>query len=383
MTEPESASPLAGVLVLDLSRVLAGPSCAMTLADLGARVIKVEHPGGGDITRGWGPPWAADGDSAYYQSINRNKESIVLDLASDAGRRSVEILARRADVLIENFPPGGLARLGLSLSRMREENPRLVTASITGFGEAGPDRDQPGFDLLAQAGAGLMAITGEPDGAPQKVGVAVSDIVAGVNAAVGILAALAAREKSGRGAALSVDLFSSTLAMLVNVVQSCIVSEREAGRHGSGHAQIVPYQMFAAADGEWILAVGTERQFRTLCERVVGRPEWARDPRFSTNAARVENRAELVAALAGIFAGRPRDEWIARCREAGVPAGPVRGPLEALTSEQARAMALRVRDGEFESVASPIRFAGHVAPVRRPPKLGEHTEAIRREFGLP
>ncbi len=383
MSSPESPAPLGGILVLDLSRVLAGPSCAMTLADLGARVIKVEHPGGGDITRGWGPPWAADGDSAYYQSINRNKESIVLDLASDAGRRSVEILARRADVLIENFPPGGLARLGLSLDRMRAENPRLVTASITGFGEAGPDRDQPGFDLLAQAGAGLMAITGEPDGPPQKVGVAVSDIVAGVNAAVGILAALAAREKSGRGAALSVDLFSSTLAMLVNVLQSCIVSEREAGRHGSGHAQIVPYQMFAAADGQWILAAGTERQFRTLCERVVGRPEWAGDPRFSTNAARVENRAVLVAALAGIFAGRSRDEWLARCREAGVPAGPVRGPLEALASEQARAMGLRVRDGAFESVASPIRFADRVAPVRRPPRLGEHTEAIKKEFGLP
>jgi len=383
MAEPESDSPLAGVLVLDLSRVLAGPYCTMTLADLGARVIKVEHPGGGDITRGWGPPWAVDGDSAYYQSINRNKESIVLDLATDAGRRSVEILARRADVLIENFPPGGLARLGLSLSRMRAENPRLVTASITGFGETGPDRDQPGFDLLAQAGAGLMAITGDPGGPPQKVGVAVSDLVAGANAAIGILAALAAREKSGRGAALSVDLFSSTLAMLVNVLQSCIVSGGEARRHGSGHAQIVPYQMFASADGEWILAAGTERQFRALCERVVDRPEWAADPRFSTNASRVENRVVLVAALAELFAGRPRDEWIARCRDAGVPAGPVRGPLEALASEQARAAGLRVRDGEFESIASPVRFSGRTPPVRRPPRLGEHTEAIKKEFGLP
>ncbi|HET9794195.1 MAG TPA: CoA transferase [Thermoanaerobaculia bacterium] len=383
MNPPEPSAPLEGVLVLDLSRVLAGPYCTMTLADLGARVIKVEHPVGGDITRGWGPPYSPEGDSAYYQSINRNKESIVLDLASGAGRRSVEILASRADVLIENFPPGGLARLGLSLERLRAENPRLVTASITGFGEAGPDRDQPGFDLLAQAGAGLMAITGDPGGPPVKVGIAVSDLVAGANAAIGILAALAARERSGRGAAVAVDLFSSSLAMLVNVLQSCIVSGREAGRHGSGHAQIVPYQMFGSADGEWILAIGTERQFRTLCERVVGRPEWASDPRFSTNAARVENRDALVGALAEIFAGRPRGEWIARCREAGVPAGPVRGPLEALESGQARAMGLRVKEGGFESVASPVRFAGRTPPVRRPPRLGEHTDAIRREFGLP
>jgi len=382
MESARSPAPLDGLLVLDLSRVLAGPYCTMTLADLGARVIKVEHPEGGDITRGWGPPYSPSGNSAYYESINRNKESIVLDLATEPGRRSVERLARRADVLIENFPPGGLARLGLSLERMRAENPRLVTASITGFGEAGPDRDAPGFDLLAQAGAGLMAITGEPDGPPQKVGVAVSDLVAGANAAIGILAALAARERTGRGAAVSIDLFSSTLAMLVNVVQSCIVSGREAGRHGSGHAQIVPYQMFSAADGEWILAAGTERQFRTLCERVVERPEWAKDPRFSSNAVRVQNRRALVEGLAAIFAGRPREEWIARCRAAGVPAGPVRGPLEALASEQARALGLRMKDGDFETVASPIRIAGGRAAARRPPRLGEHTEAIRKEFGL-
>ena len=383
MEAPESPAPLDGILVLDLSRVLAGPYCTMVLADLGARVIKVEHPGGGDITRGWGPPFSESGNSAYYDSINRNKESLVLDLAAEAGRRSVEILARRADVLIENFPPGGLARLGLSLDRLRAANPRLVTASITGFGDTGPDRDAPGFDLLAQAGAGLMTITGEPDGPPQKVGVAVSDITAGTHAAIGILAALAGRAATGRGAAIAVDLFSSTLAMLVNVVQSCIVSGREAGRHGTGHAQIVPYQMFAASDGEWILAVGTERQFRALCERVVGRPEWAEDPRFSTNAARVGNREALVDALAAIFAGRPRAEWIARCRDAGVPAGPVRGPLEALESDQARALGLTVSDGAFASVRSPIRIAGREAPVRRPPRLGEHTEKIRREFGLP
>ncbi|HWC66276.1 MAG TPA: CoA transferase, partial [Thermoanaerobaculia bacterium] len=334
-------------------------------------------------TRGWGPPYSAAGDSAYYESINRNKESIVLDLATDEGRRSVEILARRADVLVENFPPGGLDRLGLSLSKMRSENPRLVTASITGFGTAGPDRDAPGFDLLAQAGAGLMAITGEPGGPPQKVGVAVSDLAAGNNAAIGILAALARRGKTGEGAAISIDLFSSTLAMLVNVVQSCLVSGREAGRHGSGHAQIVPYQMFRASDGDFIVAAGTERQFRSLCEWVVGQPNWADDPRFATNAARVGNRSELVDGLAAIFASRPRDEWLARCRDAGVPAGPVRGPLEALESEQAKALGLTRRDGDFETVASTIRLADTPSPFRRPPRLGEHTEAIRREFDLP
>lgn len=384
MSESAAASaPLSDVLVLDLSRVLAGPYCTMLLADLGARVVKVEHPDGGDITRRWGPPYSPSGDSAYYESINRNKESIVLDLASDAGRRSVEILARRADVLVENFPPGGLERLGLSLDAMRAENPRLVTASITGFGAAGPDRDAPGFDLLAQAGAGLMAITGEAGGPPQKVGVAVSDLAAGSNAAIGILAALGARERTGRGGAVSIDLFSSTLAMLVNVAQSCLVSGREAGRHGSGHAQIVPYQSFAARDGDLIVAVGTERQFRSLCEHVVGKREWAADPRFSTNAARVANRDALVGGLSAIFATRPRDEWLARCRDAGVPAGPVRGPLEALESEQALALGVRRRDGEFESVASAIRLAGTPQPFRRPPRLGEHTRAIREEFGLP
>jgi len=378
-----AALPLDGTLVLDLSRVLAGPYCSMMLADLGARVIKVEHPEGGDITRGWGPPFTASGDSAYYESINRNKESIVLDLAAPAGVRSVDILAARADVLIENFPPGGLDRLGLSLGRLREANPRLVSASITGFGTRGPDREAPGFDLLAQAGAGLMAITGEPEGAPQKVGVAVSDLVAGTNAAIGILAALAARERTGRGASLEVDLFSSTLAMLVNVVQSCIVSGREARRHGSGHAQIVPYQAFDASDGEFILAVGTERQFRSLCDRVVGRPEWKDDPRFSTNAARVAHRDALVPALSAIFAQAPRDSWLEKCRAAGVPGGPVRGPLEALRSPQAEALGLSLREGDFEKVASPIRFAGVRPAVRRPPRLGEHTDAIRKEFNLP
>jgi crotonobetainyl-CoA:carnitine CoA-transferase CaiB-like acyl-CoA transferase len=380
----ESAKlPLDGILVLDLSRVLAGPYCSMVLADLGARVIKVENPVGGDTTRGWGPPFDAAGESAYYLSINRNKESIALDLTTEAGRRSVEILAARADVLLENFAPGALERLGVSLEELRRANRRLITGSVTGFGRVGPDRDSVGFDLLAQAGAGLMWVTGDSDGPPQKVGMAVSDLIAGYNLAVGVLAALARREPSGEGNHVEVDLFSSTVAMLPNYTQACLVSGLEAGRFGTGHAQIVPYQLFAASDGDFILAVGTEKQFRNLCDEVIHKPEWKLDARFSSNAERVANRNVLVPALQEIFRSEGREEWLRRSRTASVPAGPVRGPLEALRSPQAEALGLIRKVGDFQTVASPIRFAGSESPLRRPPTLGEHTEKIKKEFGLP
>jgi glutaryl-CoA transferase len=376
-------SPLEGVLVLDLSRVLAGPFCTTLLADLGARVIKVEHPAGGDVTRGWGPPHHAEsGLAAYYLSVNRNKESIALDLASPAGARAVRILADRADILVENFAPGGLHRLGLPLDELRRKNPRLVTASITGFGREGPDASAPGFDLLAQAGAGLMAITGEAGGAPTKVGVAVSDLLAGCYAAIGILAALDARDRTGMAAHVEVDLFSSTLASLINVAQAALVTGDEARRHGNAHPQIVPYRPFRAADGEFILAVGTDPQFGRLCE-IVAHPLWREDPRFSTNAARVENRAALENALEAIFRAEPRAVWLSRCREKGVPAGPVRGPLEALLSDTARALGAiqEVRGVRF--VTSPIRVSGHHARLDFPPGLDEHGQRLRREFGLP
>jgi glutaryl-CoA transferase len=376
-------SPLEGVLVLDLSRVLAGPFCTMLLGDLGARVLKVEHPDGGDVTRGWGPPYHANsGLTAYYLSVNRNKESIALDLGSVEGAQSIRILAGRADVLVENFAPGGLDKLGLSLAELRRENPRLVTASITGFGREGPDALAPGFDLLAQAGAGLMAITGEAKGEPTKVGVAVSDLFAGCHAAVGILAALHARERTGAASHVEVDLFSSTLASLINVAQAALLTGQEAPRHGNAHPQIVPYRPFPAADGEFILAVGTDPQFARLC-RVVGHPAWSEDPRFATNTARVENRASLESALETLFRTEPRSVWLARCRENGIPAGPVRGPLEALLSETCRAIgAVReVRGMRF--VESPIRVSSHRAPMRFPPKLDEHGASLRREFGLP
>ncbi|MGH9366908.1 MAG: CaiB/BaiF CoA transferase family protein [Thermoanaerobaculia bacterium] len=374
---------LSGVLVLDLSRVLAGPFCTMLLADLGARVIKVEHPAGGDVTRGWGPPHHAEsGLAAYYLSVNRNKESIALDLSSPAGRESVRLLAARADVLVENFAPGGLARLGLPLEELRRENPLLVTASITGFGREGPDASSPGFDLLAQAGAGLMAVTGEAAGAPAKVGVAVSDLFAGCYTAVGILAALHARDCGGAAAHVETDLFSSTLASLVNVAQAALLTGEEARRHGNAHPQIVPYRPFRASDGEFILAVGTDPQFARLCE-IVGRPSWREDPRFATNPARVGNRVELESALEEVFRRGPRAAWLERFREGGVPAGPVRGPLEALLSETARALgAVREARG-VRFVASPIRVDGHQAPLAFPPALDADGQRLRGEFGLP
>ncbi len=374
--------PLAGLLVLDLSRVLAGPYCTMLLADLGARVVKVEHPDGGDVTRGWGPPWEPEtGLSSYYLSVNRNKESIALDLSGEAGAESVRILARRADVLVENFLPGGLEKLGLSLETLRRENPRLVTASITGFGRRGEEAQLPGFDLLAQAASGLMAITGSAEGEPAKVGVAVSDLFAGCFALAGILALLHERERSGRGGHVEADLFSSTLAALINVAQTSLVTGSEAKRFGNSHPQIVPYRPFAASDGEFIVAAGTDRQFARLCG-IVGRESWAEEPSFRTNAGRVENRGAIEEGLEEVFRTRPRALWIAACREAGVPAGPVQGPLEALRSPTSRDLGAVVSSGGVDFVASPIRLE-RPAPVRFPPKLDEHGDELRREFGLP
>jgi crotonobetainyl-CoA:carnitine CoA-transferase CaiB-like acyl-CoA transferase len=377
-----SRGPLSGHLVLDLSRVLAGPFCTMLLSDLGARVVKVELPGEGDVTRGWGPPWdAATGMSGYFLAVNRNKESIALDLRQSADVLAVRTLASRSDVLVENFPPGGLERFGLSLSELRAANPRLVTASITGFGRAGDDASSPGFDLLAQAGAGLMAITGDPDGPPSKVGVAVSDLFAGCFAAIGIAGALAGRARTGRGAHVETDLFSSTLAALVNVAQAALCSGEEARRQGNAHAQIVPYRVFEASDGELAVAVGTDRQFARLCE-LLGRPEWARGE-WAGNPGRVEGRTRLEEALEEIFRREARDVWLARLRAAGIPAGPVRGPLEALRSAAAVAIGAVVNTGGREFVASPIRVEGWTAPVGMPPRLDEHGEALRREFGIP
>lgn len=376
-------APLEGVLVLDLSRVLAGPFCTMLLGDLGARVIKVEHPVDGDVTRGWSPPIEpSSGLSAYFLSINRNKESIALDLSRPEGRRSVEILARRADVLVENFAPGGLAKLGLSLAALREANPRLVTASITACGSEGPEARQPGFDLLAQAGAGLMAVTGEPGGEPTKVGVAASDLFAGCFAAVGVLAALSARERTGQGTHVETDLFSATLGALVNVAEAALITGEEASRFGNAHAQIVPYRTFSAGDGSFVLAVGTDPQFARLAD-ALGRPGWKEDPAYRTNAARVVHRRRLEGELEAIFRQRTRAEWLALLSAASLPVGPVRGPLEALESDTARALGLLREARGVRFVGSPIRVSGHAMPLSFPPRLDEHGASLRKEFHLP
>jgi len=374
--------PLSGILVLDLSRVLAGPYCTMLLGDLGARVIKVETPEGGDVTRGWGPPVEpSSGLAAYYLSINRNKESIALDLRTEDGRESVRRLARRADVVVENFPPGGLEKFGLSLAKMRAENPRLVTASITGYGRTGPEASAPGFDLLAQAGSGLMAITGELAGNPTKTGIAISDLLAGVFLSVGISAALRGREVTGAGSHVETDLMRASVAALINVGEGCLVTGREAERHGNAHPNIVPYRTFPASDGELVLAVGTDPQFSRLAA-LVGRPEWAADPRYATNAARVENRSQLEAELARIFLADTRETWLTRCRAAGLPAGPVRGPLEALTADPARRAAYVVESEGVPFIRSPISVDGREAPVRFPPDLDADGPRLRAEFGL-
>jgi crotonobetainyl-CoA:carnitine CoA-transferase CaiB-like acyl-CoA transferase len=355
----------------------------MLLGDMGARVLKVEHPEGGDVTRGWGPPYEpGTGLSAYYLAVNRNKESIALDLRTPSGAESVRRLARHADVVVENFPPGALEKFGLSLAALRRDHPRLVTASITGFGSSGPDAAATGFDLLAQAGAGLMAVTGSAEGPPTKVGVAVSDLLAGSYAAVGILAALAARERTGAGAHVETDLFSATLASLINVGQAALLTGREAERHGNAHPQIVPYRSFDASDGAFVLGVGTDPQFARLAS-LVGRPEWARSELFRSNAARVANRRRLEPELEAVFRGDSRQSWLARCRAAGVPAGPVRGPLEALRSEASLALGAVVASRGVEFLASPIRMDGRAGRLDFPPELGADGDRLRREFGLP
>lgn len=384
----ETCGPLAGVRVLDLSRVLAGPYCSMMLGDLGAEIIKVEQTGVGDETRRWGPPFAmgADGDreSAYYLSVNRNKRGIAVDLKTSQGRQVIRDLAARSDVVLENFRQGLLDELGLGCDALRQDHPTLIWCAISGYGPRGPARDVPGFDFVAQAETGIMAITGEPDGEPVKVGVAIVDVTTGMYAATAILAALRWRDATGEGQRIDCSLFGSGLAWLANVGQNYLTSGEDSPRLGNAHRSIVPYETFQARDRRFALGVGTDRQFATLCARI-GEPEWASDPRFATNTARVRHRAELVARLNERFATRDAGEWIAELRAASVPCGPINTIGEALRSPQATALGSVVTVahptlGPVELVAPPYQLSQTPATVRLPPPgLGEHTDVVLRE----
>lgn len=373
--------------MLDLSRVLAGPLCSMTLADLGADVIKVERPGVGDETRSWGPPWAEGpegAESAYYLSVNRNKRSVTADLATDEGQALIRRLAETADVVLENFAPGTLERWGLDYDALAAANPRLVFCSITGYGADGPEAGRPGYDFAVQARAGWMSITGEPEGAPMKVGVALVDVLTGQNATIATLAALRERERSGHGQRIEVALFDSAVAGLINVAQAALVTGREPSRYGNAHPTIVPYQAFQAADRTFVVAVGNDAQWQRLC-RALDLPELAADDRFRTNPARIEHRDQVTALLGTHFREHPAAEWLARLRAADVPCGPVQSVREAL-----RDPVLRERHGGWgmqgasfgavETVASPLRLARTPAALRRPaPALGEHTAEVERD----
>ncbi len=369
--------PLEGVRVLDLSRVLAGPYATMMLADLGADVLKVEHPERGDDTRHWGPPFAG-GESAYFLSVNRNKRSVGVDLKDPDGLEKVKKLATSADVLIENMRRGALEKLGLGYEGLKEVNPGLVYCSITGFGP-GEDEERPGYDFLVQARGGIMEITGFPDGEPTKVGVAIADMVCGLQAAMAVLAALHRRGATGEGVRIEVPLFESQLSWLANRAQEYLVSGEETGRMGNAHPSIVPYQTFDASDKKIALAVGNDAQFGNLC-KALGQEELATDERFARNPDRVANRKVLVAILQEKFSTKTADEWVEEVRGAGVPIGPVNTLADVFADGHVLSSDI-LQDvehpaaGMLKMLASPILVNGERLQIRRPPPtLGQHTD---------
>jgi formyl-CoA transferase len=377
---------LAGIRVLDFTRVLAGPFCTMMLADMGADVIKVESPQGDD-TRQWGPPWYGEGEdrqSAYYLSVNRNKRSIVLNLKTEAGRDLARRLAAQSQIVVENFKPGTMAAFGLGYDELAALNPALIYASITGYGQTGPYHERPGYDFVIQGQSGLMSITGPIGGEPHKVGVAISDVIAGLFTASSLLAALRHAERTGQGQYLDVALLDTSIAALVNVATNALISGEAPLRYGNAHPSIVPYQPFHAADGVFTLAVGNDRQFAALCD-LIERPDLCADPRFSDNPARVENRAALIAILDGIFIIRPAAEWVEKLLAQGVPAGLVNDIPTALSDPHVQARGLTheitLLDDALRLVGPPVDFSATPATVRTPPPtLGQHTEEILRDL---
>ena len=383
-------APLAGTKVLDLSRVLAGPWCTQLLADLGADVIKIERPRAGDDTRHWGPPWhERDGEkvAAYFLSANRGKKSAAIDFATEEGAAVVRRLAETADVVVENFKVGGLARFGLDAASLHELNPRLVIASITGFGQDGPYAARAGYDYIIQGMGGLMSITGKPDeepgGEPMRVGVAVADLFTGMYTAVAIVSALYRREKTGEGALIDMALFDTQLAMLANQASNALISGEDPPRQGNTHPNIVPYQTFEAADQRIIVAVGNDRQFARLAE-MCGHPEWSRDDRFASNASRVANRDELVGLIAAEILTRPAAEWLEKLEKAGIPAGPINSITQALSDVQAKHRAMVRTLAGTPVVGSPVRIDGERTDAELPPpRLGEHTCQVLEDLSLP
>lgn len=389
---------LSKIRVLDLSRVLAGPWAGQILADLGAEVIKVERPGTGDDTRHWGPPYIKDAEghdsreAAYFQCANRNKQSLTLDFTQPEGQRLVRELAAQCDVLLENFKVGGLAAYGLDYASLKAANPRLIYCSITGFGQDGPYAKRAGYDFMIQGLGGLMSLTGKPDGedgaGPMKVGVALTDILTGLYATVGVLAALNAREQNGQGQYIDVALLDVQVACLANQAMNYLATGAAPKRLGNAHPNIVPYQDFPTADGDFILAVGNDGQFRKFCE-VAGLPALADDPRFSTNKARVDHRAELIPLLRQATVFKSTAEWVTLLEAAGVPCGPINDLAQVFADPQVQARGLRLDlpnglGSTTPQVASPLRLSATPVDYRlAPPLLGEHSEAIlQRLLGL-
>ncbi len=389
-----SKGALDGLFVLDLSRILAGPTCTQLLGDFGATVIKVENPKtGGDDTRGWGPNYALDAEgnrtdlSAYFMSANRNKRSIAVDIATDEGQRIIHQLAARADVVIENFKPDGLKKYGLDHASLRAKHPGLVYCSISGFGQTGPNRDQPGYDLMAQGYGGIMALTGDPDGVPTKVGVGIADVMCGMYATIGILAALRHRDATGEGQHIDLALVDAQMAWLINEGCNFLTSGQEPVRRGNAHPNIVPYDAFECSDGWFLLAVGNDAQFARFCD-VMGLAEVAADARFTTNLDRINNREALMPLIRPAMLALPRAEVMERLRQVKVPCGPIHSVGEALTSEQAQARGAVVdvprNDGDdLRLLANPLKLSA--TPVRydrTPPHVGQDTDEVLREFGL-
>lgn len=376
---------LSDLLVIDLTRVLAGPYGTMILGDFGARIVKIEQPGRGDDTRQWGPPFAASGESAYFLCVNRNKQSLTLNLKTEAGREVLRDLVQRADVLVENFKVGTMASLRLDYESLRAINPGLIYCAITGYGQTGPYRRRPGYDTVIQAQGGIMSITGPAEGEPFKVGVAIVDITAGLYAATSILAALHHRERTGEGQFIDIALFDAQLGWLANVASAYLVSGEPPARYGNAHATIVPYQTMPTADGWLMLAAGNDSQFAAL-SRVLGHPEWAEDERFAANPARVANRETLIPQLETIFRTRPTHEWIEAILDAGVPCGPVNDIPTALSDPQAQARRM-VQTVEHPTSGS-VPLVGPVpklsvtpaAIAGAPPLLGEHTHVVLRDL---